>query len=143
MAHFLSLAMLILLLSPQKQNLPDAFYELPEQVREEATLIVTGTYSEGRSPCIFMADGMRAWAMEAFIRITKVYRGEAGGKTISLDWHDLHETGVKLTRGHRYLVLLRPNTKSMKAIRAGEYVPFWDALDKEEILAIVELKMTG
>jgi len=132
--------MLFTLLAPQKQNLPDAFYELPAQVREQATLIVTGTYGEGRSPCIFMADGIRAWAMEAYLRVTKVYRGEAGGKTIYLDWDDLRETGMKLTRGHRYLVLLRPNSKSMKAIRAGEYVPFWDALDKEEVLAIVELK---
>jgi hypothetical protein len=140
MAYLLTIAMLLTQLAPQKKNLPDVFYELPEQVREEATLIVTGTYSEGRSPCIFMADGMRAWAMEAFIQITKVYRGEAGGKTISLDWHYLHETGVKLTRGHRYLVLLRPNARSMEAIQAGEHVPFWRALDEKEILAVVELK---
>ena len=140
MAHFLSLAMLLSLLVPQTQRLPDAFYKLPAQAREEATLIVAGTYGEGRSPCIFMSDGTRAWAMEAYIQVTKVYRGEAGGKTIALDWDDLRETGRKLTRGHRYLVLLRPTTKSMKAIRAGEYVPFWDALNGEEVLAIVELK---
>ena len=78
--------------------------------------------------------------MEAYVRVTKVYRGEAAGKTIALDWDYLRESGKKLTRGHRYLVLLRPNAKSMKAIRAGEYVPFWDALDEEEILAVVELK---
>ena len=78
--------------------------------------------------------------MEAFISITKVYRGEVGGKTISLNWHDLREMGGKLTRGHMYLVLLRPNARSMKPIRAGEHVPFWDALDKTEIIAVVELK---
>jgi len=132
--------MLLTLLAPQKQNLPDAFYTLPEQVREQATLIVTGTYAEGRTPCIFMADGTRAWSMEALIQIKKVYRGEAGGKFIYLDWFDLLHRGMRLKRDHTYLVLLRPNERSMQSIRKGEHVAFWDALDDEEIIAIVELK---
>ena len=140
MTQFLGLAMLLTLLAPQKQNLPDAFYKLPEQVREQATLIVTGTYAEGRSPCIFMPDGTRVWALESFIRIRKTYRGEAGGKLIYLNFSSLRETNLKLTQGHTYLVLLRPNPSSMKAIRAGEYLPFWEALHDEEIVAIVELK---
>ena len=41
MTHLLGIAMLLVLLGPQQQNLPDAFYELPEQVREQATLIVS------------------------------------------------------------------------------------------------------
>lgn len=140
MTQFLGIAMLLALLAPQKQKLPDAFYELPEEVREQATLIVTGTYAEGRSPCIFMADGTRAWAIESYIRIRKTFRGEKGGKTIYLKFNSLRETNMKLTQGHTYLVLLRPNEKSMKAIRAGEYVPFWEALHDEEIVAIVQLK---
>ena len=78
--------------------------------------------------------------MESSIRVGKVYRGEAGGKYIYLGWSDLLDMGLKLKRDHTYLVLLRPNEKSMRAIRAGEHVPFWDALDDEEIVAIVELK---
>lgn len=42
------IATLLTFLAPQDQNLPDAFYELPAKVRKQATLIVTGTYSEGR-----------------------------------------------------------------------------------------------
>jgi hypothetical protein len=45
-----------------------------------------------------------------------------------------------LEAGHDYLVLLQPNEESMKVIKAGEYVPAWDALQSDEILAIVELK---
>ncbi len=90
MTQLLAIAMLLTLLAPQKQNLPDAFYELPEQVREQATLIVTGTYAEGRTPCIYLANGTRVWSMESL------------GK--------------------------------------GEHAAFWDALDDEEIIAIVELK---
>ncbi len=140
MAHLFAIAMLLTLPAPQKQNLPDAFYELPEQVREQATLIVTGAYAEGRSPCIFMPDGTRRWAIESYIRIRKIHRGDAKGKLIYLKFGRLRETNLKLAQGNTYLVLLRPNTKSMKAIRAGEYLPFWEALHDEEIIAIVELK---
>ena len=140
MTQLLAITMLLTLLAPQKQDLPDAFYELPEQVREQATLIVTGTYAEGRTPCIFMADGTRAWSMEALIQIKKVYRGEAGGKFVYLDWFDLLHRGMRLKRDHTYLVLLRPNEKSTQLILKGEHVIFWDALDDEEIIAIVELK---
>jgi hypothetical protein len=143
MTQLLGIAMLLTLPAPQQQNLPDAFYELPEQVRERATLIVTGTYGEGRSPCIFMPDGTRVWYLISSIRITKVYRGEVGGKFIYLNKSSLQETKadtVQLTQDHKYLALLRPSAESMKAIRAGEYVPVWDALGDEEIIAIVELK---
>jgi hypothetical protein len=140
MAYLLSIAILLALLAPPQQNFPDVFYELPEQVRGQATVIVTGTYAEGRSPCIWMADGIRMWAFESYIRIRKVYRGKAGGKTIYLDWNRLRENGMKLTRGHKYLVLLRPNPDSMKAIQEGDYLPFWKSLHDEEIVAIVELK---
>jgi hypothetical protein len=140
MAYLLSIAMFLPLLTPQKQTLSDALYELPQQVREQATLIVTGTYAEGRTPCLFMPDGTRRWAMESSIRIKKAYRGEAGGKYIYLDWGMLLKTKMKLMQGHTYLVALRPNSRSMNAIRKGECLPFWESLDDEEIIAIVELK---
>lgn len=137
MTYFLLIALLLTLM-PQEQTLPSEFYELPESVTEQSTLIVAGTYAEGRSPCILMADGIRAWTMISSIRVSKVYRGEAKGKYIYLSWGALLKT-KKLTRGQSYLVLLRPNEKSMKAIRAGDYVSVWDALDEEEIVAIVEV----
>jgi len=132
-----------LLLAPQNQHLPDAFYRLPEQVREKATLIVAGTYGEGRSPCIFMPDGSRRWALESRFQITKVYRGEVGGKSIYINSAmspKAKGVGGELEVGRKYLVLLRPGDESMKLIKAGGHVPFWDALSDEEIIAIVELK---
>ena len=139
MTHLLTIAMLLTLLTPQQQKLPDAYYELPEQVREQATLIVSGTYAEGRSPCIFMPDGTRRWTLQSFIGITKVFRGEVRSKFLYISRKALLETKLKFTRGQKYLLLLRPNTESMKVIQ-GEYAPAWDALSDEEILAVVELK---
>ena len=139
MSCLLAIAML-LTLAPD-QNLPDGFYELPEEIRGQATLIVTGTYSEGRSPCIVRPGGIRAWTVESVMKITKVHRGEVGGKFIYLSWSTLLKRQAgKLTPGQKYLVLLRPNEESMKAIREGKYVPAWNALYDEEIIAIVELK---
>jgi hypothetical protein len=142
MTQLLSIAMLLTLLAPQQQNLPDAYYELPEQVREQATLIVKGIYAEGRSPCFFMPDGTRRWTLQSFVQVKKVYRGEVRSKFLYLNRNALAETkahSMKLTRGQTYLLLLRPSPESMKVIQ-GEYVPGWDALTDEEILAIVELK---
>ena len=80
MNHLFSFVLLLMLV-PQSQNLPDAFHQLPEQVREKATVIFTGTYREGRSPCIYLGDGRRVWALESWFNVKTVYRGKAGGKT--------------------------------------------------------------
>ncbi len=141
--NLLSIALVMLTLVPQDQNLPDEFYKLPEQDRAKATLIVTGTYGQGRSPCMFMPDGTRRWTLLTWFQIKKVYRGQVGGKSIQIKWKGSPKTeddGVKLEVGREYLVVLRPSEESMKAIRAGEYVSVWDALDTDEIIAIVALK---
>lgn len=143
MSHLSSLALLLFMLAPHNQNLPDAFHKLPEPVRSKATLVVTGTYGRGRGPCIFMPDGSRRWALESWFRVTKVYRGEAGGKSIYIKSRVSPKSEGKrheLEVGREYLVLLRPSEESLKAIKAGDYVPAWDALDDEEIVAIVALK---
>ena len=134
---------LLLILVHQNQKLPSAFHQLPEEVREKATVIFTGTYGEGRSPCIFRADGTRIWALEPYFIVKKVYRGEVGGKTVLINTTVLpkvNDVGGKLERGRDYLVLLRPNDKSMKVIEAGEYVPVWNAPYGEEIVAIMKLR---
>jgi hypothetical protein len=140
MDHLLSLVLLVLLV-PQNQKQPPAFQQLPQQVRERATVIFTATFREGRSPCIFMPDGTRRWALESRFQIKKVYQGKVGGQTIYLNSRapEINKVNVKLEAGHDYLVLLRPNEESMKVIKAGEYVPVWDALHDDEIVAIVEL----
>ena len=85
MTNLISLAMLLLILPPQNQKLPDEFYEPPETLRAQATLIVTGTYFQVRSPCIFMPDGTRRWALESRVNVTKVYRGKVGGESIAVN----------------------------------------------------------
>ena len=142
MNHLFSMVLLLMLV-PQNQNLTDAFHQLPEQIREKATVIVTGTYGEGRSPCIYIGGGTRVWALESWFKVKKVYRGKVGGKSIYINSRvspKIDDVSVKLEVGRHYLVLLRPNEESMKVIKAGEYVPVWDALHGEEIIAIVELK---
>jgi hypothetical protein len=134
---------LLWLLVPQNQELPEAFNQLPEQVRDQATIILTGTYGEGRGPCIFMPDGSRRWALESWFNVKKVYRGKVGGKTIHINTRvspKIKDVSEKLEVGQDYLVLLRPNEESMKVIEAGEYVPAWDALYGEEIIAIVKIE---
>ena len=121
----------------------DEFYQIPEQVRDKATVVVSGTYAQGRSPCIFMPDGSRVWALESWFRVTQVYRGKVGGKSIYINSAMLPKTkevSEKLKVGRSYLILLRPSEKPMEVIRAGEFVSVWNALRGEEIIAIVELK---
>lgn len=141
MNHLLSMVLLLTLV-PQNQNLPDAFHQLPEQVKEKATVIVTGTYGEGRGPCMYLPDGSRRWALESWLNVKTVYRGKVGSKSIHLNSRSpkINGESVKLEVGRDYLVLLRPNEESMKVIKEGKYVPVWDALQDEEILAIVELE---
>ena len=143
MNYLISIAMLLLMLVPQKQKLPEEFYQIPEHVRAEATIIIAGTYAQGRSPCIFMPDGTRRWALESWFHVTTVYRGKVGGKSIHIKSRRLPKTkyvSEDLEVGHKYLVLLRPSDESMKRIKAGGYVHFWDALRDEEIITIVDLK---
>src|SRR4029079_2748521 len=130
MNHLFSLVLLLMLV-PQNQKLPNEFHQLPAQVREKATVIFTGTYGEGRSPCIFMPDGSRIWALEAWFNVKQVYRGKVGGKTVQINSRvspKINDVSVNLKIGRDYLVLLRPNEQSMKVIEAGEYVPVCDAL---------------
>ena len=143
MSFLISIATLLLILVPQNQRLPDEFYQIPEHVRAKATVIVTGTYAQGRSPCIFMPDGSRRWALVSSFHVTKVYRGKVGGKSIYINSAMLPKTKdvrQELEAGHNYLVLLRPGEESMKVIKSGGHVPVWDALHGEEITAVVELK---
>lgn len=143
MNYLISMAVLLSLLVPQGQELPKEFYRIPEPVRAEATIVVAGTYVQGRSPCLFMPDGSRRWALESWFRVTRVYRGRVGGQSIYVGSGSLPKTkegGGELEVGREYLVLLRPGDESLKLIEAGGHVPFWDALRDEELIAVVELK---
>ena len=140
--NYLFSMLLVLLLVPQQQQLPDEFLRLPEEVRAQATVIVTGTYYQGRGPCMFLADGTRRWAITSHFTVKDVFRGDVGGKAVYVKWRPWkpEDRRPKLKVDHKYLVLLRPTEESLKLIKAGEHVPFWDAIEDEEIIAIVELK---
>jgi hypothetical protein len=130
-------------LTAQHQNYPDEFYQLPEQLRERATVIVSGTYARGRTPCFLMPDGSRVWLLESWFNIKKVYRGAVKTKSIGINTAMLPATeyvSKELERDHNYLVLLRPNEKALKKINTEEGLSFWEALRGEEIIAIVKMK---
>ena len=143
MNYLPSLAMLLLMLVSQNQELPDAFHQLPVEVREKATIVVTGTYGQGRSPCIMTADGLRVWALESWFRVTKVYRGKVGGKSIYINSSRVPQNDYispELKVGRKYLVLLQPSNESQKSLERGEHFPAWDAIGDGEIIAIVPLE---
>jgi hypothetical protein len=143
MNHLLSMAMLLMTLAPQNQNLPKEFYQIPEQIRERATVVVTGTFGQGRTPCEFRPDGTRVWYIDSWFDVTQVYRGKVGHKSIRVNTAMLpvsRYVSKKLQREQNYLVLLRPDEETAKAIKTAEGLSFWNSLHDEEIIAIVELK---
>jgi hypothetical protein len=135
--------MLLFALAPQNRNLPNEFYQIPEQLRERATIIVSGKYAVGISPCIFMPDGSRERALESWFNIRRVYRGKVDNKSILINKDMLPDTAYvnkKFEQDHNYLLLLRPDSESMKLIQTEKVFSLWDALHDQEIIAIVELK---
>ena len=143
MNQLLSLALLLVVPVSQNQKLPDAYYQLPQQIREQATIVATGKYGWGRTPYVWMRDGTQVFARTSWFQITKVYRGQVGGRSIYINSSMLPNTkyvSAKLAVGQNYLVLLRPTTKSLKVLKKRETFPIRDDLHDEEILAIVELR---
>ena len=134
--------MLLLMLTPQNQKLPDEFYKIPEPIREQATIIVSGVYGQGRTPCMFRPDGTRVWALDTWIEVRRVYRGEVASKFIRINpsmLPDSEYVNRQLKRGQRYLALLRPDEEKTRAIKTKDGISFWNSLRNEEIIAIVEL----
>ena len=93
MNHLLSMAIVLMTLAPQNQNLPEEFYRLPEQLRERATVVVTGTFGQGRTPCIFRPDGSRVWFIDSWFTVKKVYQGELKSRSIRVNTAMLHAGG--------------------------------------------------
>ena len=143
MTYSILLAMLLAIGGPQNQKLPNEFYELPKSVTAQATLIVTGTYRQGRSPYIFMPDGTIRYARGSWFIVTRIHRGKVGGKSVAVNDTMLPKSRyvtANFEEGRSYLLLLRPSVASMKAIRTGQYVPVWESLHDDEIIGIVALK---
>ena len=143
MNHLLSMAIVLMTLAPQNQNLPEEFYRLPEQLRERATVVVTGTFGQGRTPCVFRPDGSRVWFIDSWFTVKKVYQGELKSRSIRVNTAMLpisQYVKKNLEREHTYLLLLKPDKESVKAMKTEEGLGFRDSLHDEEIIAIVELK---
>lgn len=135
--------MLLYTMAPQNRNLPNEFYQIPEPVSDTASIIVSGTYGEGRSPCILRPDGTRAWLLESEFNIEHTYRGKVGCKSIKINKAMLPKAPYvsgQLRQGQRYLVLLRPGREQAERLRTREGLRYWEALGEEEIITIVELK---
>jgi hypothetical protein len=142
MHHLLSMAVLLMMLAPQHQNLPDELDRIPEQLRESATIIIAGTFGEGRTPCQWLPDGSRRWFRASWFEVKRVYRGEVKNRSIGINTAMLPVNAyvsAKLERGRDYLVLLRPGEPKLDGIKTGKALSFWDALQGDEIMAIVEL----
>jgi hypothetical protein len=143
MGHLFSKAIFLAMLISHNQKLPDTFYKIPEPLRETATIIVSGTYAQGRTPCMLRPDGTRVWALDSWFTIKRVYRGEVRSKSIHINTAMLPKTeyiNQKFKPAQEYLVLLRPVEETLKKLKTAEGVSFWEALQNEEIIAIMELK---
>ena len=111
--------------------------------REQATIVVSATYAQGRTPCILRSDGTRAWAIDSLFHIQQIYRGKVGSRFIRINASMLPKSryvAKRLEIKRPYLVLLQPGSEKMKAIKTKEGISFWDSLREEEIIAIVETK---
>jgi hypothetical protein len=143
MNHLFSIAILLGMLTPQNQRLPDTFYKIPEPLRETATLIISGTYGQGRTPCMVRPDGTRVWGLDSWFTIRRVYKGEVGSKSIRINTAMLPKSeyiSAKLKPAQQYLLLLRPREETLKKLKTAEGLSFWESLREAEIIAIVESK---
>jgi hypothetical protein len=143
MNHLFLMAPLLLMLQPNSQKLPNEFYQIPEQIRERATVVVSATFAMGRTPCFWRPDGTRVWGIDSSFHVEKVYRGMVGRKFISINGSMLPTSeyvAKRLEVDRKYLVLLEPVGKNVRLIRTKQGIGFWDSLRDEEIIAIVEIK---
>src|SRR5262245_52629303 len=84
MNHLLSLWMVFAMLVPQNQNLPDVFYQIPEEIRDTATIILSGTFDQHRTPCIMRSDGLRVWAIDSYFIVNRIHRGKLRAKFVNI-----------------------------------------------------------
>src|SRR6185503_18275565 len=54
---------------------PDSFLALPDEVRAQATVVVSGRFRTGRGPCEPLPDGRRRWGLLQGFEVGTVYVG--------------------------------------------------------------------
>jgi hypothetical protein len=122
--------------------LPEAYWRLPAEVRDRATVVVSGTYTTGRGPCEWLPHGGRRWRLLAGFVTTTVYRGSVRAKYIGVENPGrvgTEDHQLTLVEGRKYLLLLRPSKDSARMLQKAERGPgYWNVLSKDEIVAVVE-----
>ena len=124
--------------------LPDAFRSLPADVKDKATVVVSGRYQVGRGPCEFLPDGSSRFPLLRGFELTAVHRGDVTSDYLGVD-DEPHLLGSDalsggLEEGAVYLVLLRPSEATLKVLRRRPGSrSYRDALRAEEVVAIVLL----
>jgi hypothetical protein len=120
--------------------LPGAFHRLPANVRERATVVVSGVYTVARGPDEPLPGGRTRWPLLQGFLVKTVYRGEVAAEYIGVETvHPLRRWGrLALVEGREYLIVLRPSRESRRILAVRERSWDWrKALAKDEILAIV------
>src|SRR5688572_29980156 len=84
-----------------------------------ATVVVSGTFWEGRGPCELLPDGTRRWARLQGFTIRKVHRGTVRSVSIGVQPEAVRSMGAagELVEGREYVLFLRPSEDSLKALR--------------------------
>jgi hypothetical protein len=124
--------------------LPEAFLRLPADIRDKATLVLSGKYEVGRGPDEPLPNGGHRWARLQGFTVATVYRGSLRAEYVGLEfayppntWAD----GLSLVPGRDYLLVLRPSDESWKVLRTpGRTHDYRDVLSKAEVLALVALR---
>jgi hypothetical protein len=127
--------------SPDAPALPDSFWKLPSDIRDRATVVVSGRFRVSRGPCEFLPDGSRRWALLRGFTPTVVHRGDVRSDYIGVESPRIQgseDADAALVEGEEYLLVLRPSGRSMTVLRRREGSrSHRDALPPEEVLAIV------
>jgi hypothetical protein len=124
-------------------EMPEAFWRVPAELRDAATVVVSGRFQVGRGPHEPLPDGRTRWALLYGFTPTVVYRGQVKTDYIGVESRrrpGAEGVGTDLREGREYLLLLRPSEASTAALRRPQSRRHpHDALTAEEVLAIVEI----
>ncbi len=117
---------------------------LPKELWERAAVILTGTYTEGRTPCIWVNEDERRWYLTRGFTITGTHRGKIRSPYVEVDLSTPAERPYVceqcMVPGRHYLLLLRPSPHSMQFLDTDREALRWpNRLGSEEVLAIVEV----
>jgi len=122
--------------------MPDAFLRLPPEVRNKATVVVSGRYRTGRGPCELLPDGSSRWPLLRGFAPVTLYRGQVRTDYIGVESPRLFgakDDDPPLVEDREYLLVLRPSKAAKARMQKREGSRHYrDALAAEEVLAIVE-----